>query len=1114
MLEQVRLSPSGSPGTATPSSSGGGGGGGHHPFCRTVADWPIPIPYLHASLSTVIFGCLQIVTSFVVLLFLYCVSYAYTRDNSRGSFAASRDSHAADGLLGGNHASSSYRTSRRSSNASSATAAASLESGSRRGSSGSTKSSSRRQSQQRRFLESVMPQGQSRSSLLVLPVYRWALWGLALTDLMQGVANVIIKLKTPGGNLLSTSLIFGFAWGSYHFVLEGIAFLLMQQGCGRFALRRTLCFATFWGLLVFAAQTFSFYGAPDTGLQFLTGFVWDVGLFMFYTILWLFPAGGLPCAPIVRPALVRIYAPFWSVFHLISSVSLLLEYTGFDVGVCIELIGVLLPFAVVKPFVVYFTLRADSRFWMGLGTQTDPLQQPLLGSHLPADSARELAQQLDTSVTRGVRMLEPALLKIEVRTSGGASGAGGASGTGRRSSGLKNSIVGIGGSARVYAARYRGRRCAAKLLFLPEITASTIRALCNEASLLSGVQSPHVMKILGICVRPPSIFLVSEIVSYGSLFDIIHVQGPARRRRIAEAGALRRAAVEAAAVEGVLAGESKIGSMGARAARTKPASSKAAAHQDTGFIKTFPVTGEFSLALRMHLALGCAEAVQSLHAQSPPVVHGDIKSQNFLLHDDFLVKVADLELASRCLQGGRDVFSNNPYSGGIGGGDAAGGMMSTPARAAERSAFMQRANGINKLRRLSQSLTPSDPDYTIPEVANWLAPEVLDGHTQSPRSDVYSLAMTLFEVFTDSVPFSHLKLSSKFEGDALKHYICTEGVRPIAPREHPLPPPIEDLLARMWHTDRSLRPDAASVVRSLRGIAGRLLFGELSVLHHGDELNSLAIGARVEAAGLCACVLDSRPPFRVQYATHKWQDACGWPLDSIVDKTLFETLKGPLTNASRMASFKQALALGDFHFSGNVHYSETGKPFLHLISVSPLTSSAYMTPGHMRKTSRSAARMFTPQSLGSSSRFFMDNRLRNHLNRNRAAQTAPRPGKISRVMTIGAVRRTPPASTMSSPASSPKRGAMEASSPPSSLLRDTGLAYPSSVMRTPGSGSGAARAATPPPLSGLGSGSPSGRPGGYESIFRSTPDNNNLMRTPTKPQLPKFLVRSKVVRLD
>ena len=87
--------------------------------------------------------------------------------------------------------------------------------------------------------------------------------------------------------------------------------------------------------------------------------------------------------------------------------------------------------------------------------------------------------------------------------------------------------MGIGGSARVYAATYRGHPCAAKLLFLPEITANTIRALCNEASLLSGVQSPHVMKILGICVRPPSIFLVSEMIFYGSLYDIIHVQGPA-----------------------------------------------------------------------------------------------------------------------------------------------------------------------------------------------------------------------------------------------------------------------------------------------------------------------------------------------------------------------------------------------------------------------------------------------------------------------------------------------------------------------------------------------------------------------------------------------------------
>ena len=234
--------------------------------------------------------------------------------------------------------------------------------------------------------------------------------------------------------------------------------------------------------------------------------------------------------------------------------------------------------------------------------------------------------------------------------------------------------------------------------------------------------------------------------------------------------------------------------------------------------------------------------------------------------------------------------------------------MSTPARAAERSAFMERANE-SIAAWLSQSVAPSDPGYTIPEVANWLAPEVLDGHAQS-LVPMFTLAMTLFEIFTESVPFSHLKLSSKFESDALKHYICTDGVA-LLHHDHPIPPAVEDLLSRIGtliaHCDQMLR-----VVRSLRNIAGMLLFGELNVLHHGDELNSLAIGAQVEAAGL-SVHFDSKPPFRVQYVTRKWQDICGWSFDAISGKTLFETLTGPLTNASRTKSLKQ-VALGDFHF--------------------------------------------------------------------------------------------------------------------------------------------------------------------------------------------------------
>ena len=95
-------------------------------------------------------------------------------------------------------------------------------------------------------------------------------------------------------------------------------------------------------------------------------------------------------------------------------------------------------------------------------------------------------------------MLQPSLLSID-------------------SSASRLNVLGIGGSARVMRARYQGKVVAAKLLFVPELTPDHVRALCNEASLLSGVamQSDHVLRVLGLVVRPPSIFLISEVATYG-----------------------------------------------------------------------------------------------------------------------------------------------------------------------------------------------------------------------------------------------------------------------------------------------------------------------------------------------------------------------------------------------------------------------------------------------------------------------------------------------------------------------------------------------------------------------------------------------------------------------
>jgi serine/threonine protein kinase len=856
----------------------------------------------HNSTLTFFFGAIQIVASLVVLLYLYC--HGHCRCATAPSPSAS-----------------------------------------------SSLSDTAQQSHQS-FVESTVAH---RNAQLVLPVYTYCLWGVALADCLQGIFNVIFPVKPEGGNpIWPTSILFGTAYGMYHFVLEGIAFLLAQQGVGRFSLRKAFVLATLWGFVTFLVQFIAFSMKAKTELHFAATLCWEALMFLFYFTLAYWPIRWFPhrCCH-RRPALRHIYAPFWSLVRAISCTAIVLQMYGLDLGICLYDFGVLLPFAICKPVVVYFTLRSDSRFWMGLGNQNHPLQRPLMGSNLGANSARELASQLDTSTTRGVRMLHPSLLHLNKDD-----GSDRASGSATR---RKNSILGIGGSARVIRATYHGRPVAAKLLFLPELTPNHVRSLCNEASLLSSVQSDHVLRIHGLVVRPPSIFLISDVAAYGSLFDLLHVGSNNNTHRY------RTSSRDS----------------------TKSTTSTTSSASD---FEHFDIQSKKSLLFRLHCAIGCAESVQILHQQCPAVVHGDIKGQNFLLHNDFMVKIADLELASRCLQGvsrinsrsslGREGDGRNGSgtsgggSGGGGGGGSVGGhgtglgdngnhrnendtidiRMVNDRNHYGSTKFSKRS--MEEMRRLSQSLDPDDPQYRISETFNWLAPEVIDGHRNSPSSDIYSLGMTLYEVFTDTVPFHDLQLSSKFDSDKLKHAICTQGVRPGTVNGnnnrnnnrnstnrggsddlHA----IDALLARMWSQDRSERPDSATVVSSLRAITCKLLFGELLFTHCGEgdcnDIVNYPLYQKIETSELSAAVLDASPPFRVKYVSATWQKEMGWSSNNIVNKTLFECLRGPKTNNTRTRNLKTALALGDFFVSGCVHYDGNGDPLLHVFSITPLAGS-------------------------------------------------------------------------------------------------------------------------------------------------------------------------------
>ena len=86
--------------------------------------------------------------------------------------------------------------------------------------------------------------------------------------------------------------------------------------------------------------------------------------------------------------------------------------------------------------------------------------------------------------------------------------------------------LGVGQSnTAVYVATYRGRAVAVKRIKCDVLTIDVIEQELSEARLLSEISHPNIVQFIGVCIRPPSICLVSEMCQRGSLHDYI------RRRR-------------------------------------------------------------------------------------------------------------------------------------------------------------------------------------------------------------------------------------------------------------------------------------------------------------------------------------------------------------------------------------------------------------------------------------------------------------------------------------------------------------------------------------------------------------------------------------------------------
>ncbi|KAB2056097.1 hypothetical protein E1A91_A11G083000v1 [Gossypium mustelinum] len=146
-------------------------------------------------------------------------------------------------------------------------------------------------------------------------------------------------------------------------------------------------------------------------------------------------------------------------------------------------------------------------------------------------------------------------------------------------------LLGKGSHGSVYKAVLRGRHVAIKKPSLRN--QETNPEADNEIEILSNIQSPGLVNLLGFSNDAKDRLLVVEFMSNGTLYDALHSSSSSSSRPL-------------------------------------------------------------NWGRRIRLALQVAKALETLHSQKPPIIHRDVKSANVLIDRNFNARLGDFGLALRC----------------------------------------------------------------------------------------------------------------------------------------------------------------------------------------------------------------------------------------------------------------------------------------------------------------------------------------------------------------------------------------------------------------------------------------------------------------------------------
>ncbi|KAL3738094.1 hypothetical protein ACJRO7_019599 [Eucalyptus globulus] len=158
---------------------------------------------------------------------------------------------------------------------------------------------------------------------------------------------------------------------------------------------------------------------------------------------------------------------------------------------------------------------------------------------------------------------------------------------------------------------------------------------------------------------------------------------------------------------------------------------------------------------RLRMALDVARGMNYLHHRNPPIVHRDLKSSNLLVDKNWTVKVGDF--------------------------------------------------GLSRLK--NATLLTAKSGRGTPQ---WMAPEVLRNEPSDEKSDVYSFGVILWELMTESIPWSNLNSLQVVGvvGFMDRRLDMPEGIDPV----------IASLIHDCWQSDPGKRPSFEVILQRMRNL--------------------------------------------------------------------------------------------------------------------------------------------------------------------------------------------------------------------------------------------------------------------------------------------------------